>query len=271
MRQKTVALTDEVRDIIRRSTINGNVLVLPNQLARETYVAVDKALRAAGGRWKKGTGHVFDFDPSTLLGGAVEGGAVVDRKKTIQLFETPEALVKRMVDLLPIHSGMVVLEPSAGRGRIVKELIARGCKVVAIEPDERNQEVLAGIGPGLALYDETFEAYVKEHAKLRGLVDAVAMNPPFRNLQDADHIILAFKQLKPGGRLVAICSPSPFFRQTNRADAFRRFLELHEAEVHDLPPGTFKESGTEVAAKLIVIDKPRAVAATTARPELVLT
>ena len=73
---------DDVIPILRRSTFNGNVLTLPEQLARETYLRVAKVLTAARGKWnRKANGHVFPFDPRELIGAVVEDGVVVDARR----------------------------------------------------------------------------------------------------------------------------------------------------------------------------------------------
>ena len=97
---------DDVIPILRRSTFAGNVLTLPEQLDRETYLRVAKVLTAARGKWnRKANGHVFPFDPRELIGAAVEDGVVVDAKRTLQFFETPDDLAKRMVGLSGIGAG----------------------------------------------------------------------------------------------------------------------------------------------------------------------
>src|SRR5208282_609075 len=112
---------DDVIPILRRSTFAGNVLTLPEQLDRETYLRVAKVLTAARGKWdRKAKGHVFPFDPRELIGAVVEDGVVVDAKRTLQFFETPDDLAKRMVGLSGIGVGEIALEPSAGQGRIVR-------------------------------------------------------------------------------------------------------------------------------------------------------
>ena len=53
-------IPDDIRPILARSTIAGNVLTLPGQLDRETYLRVDKVLKATRGKWdRKAKGHVF--------------------------------------------------------------------------------------------------------------------------------------------------------------------------------------------------------------------
>jgi predicted RNA methylase len=114
-------------------------------------------LTAARGKWdRKAKGHVFPFDPRELMADAVETGAFVDAKKTLQFFETPVALARRMVDLAQIAPGNTALEPSAGMGRIVRELLAARAEVVAIEIDPANATALRAI-VGLRVNEESFE------------------------------------------------------------------------------------------------------------------
>ena len=42
-------------------------------------------------------------------------------------------------------------------------------------------------------------------------------------------------------------------RADKKAQAFPQFLETRKALVHELPPGAFKESGTGVDSKIVVI------------------
>ena len=75
----------DVLAILTRATIIGNVLVLPEQLDRETYLRVAKALTAARGKWdRKVKGHVFPLDPRELMADAVDTGTVVLREAAIQ-------------------------------------------------------------------------------------------------------------------------------------------------------------------------------------------
>ena len=84
-------IPSDVAAILARSTIEGNVLRLPEQLDRETYLRVDKALKAARGKWdRKAHGHVFPFDPRELIGAAVSDGVIVDARRTMQFFERSE-------------------------------------------------------------------------------------------------------------------------------------------------------------------------------------
>jgi hypothetical protein len=90
--------------------------------------------------------------------------------------------------------------------------------------------------------------------------DAVLMNPPFSNRMDAEHIQRAFDMLKPGGKLVAIAGEGVFFGTDKKAQAFREWLDEHDAQVEKLPQGTFQDTKllatTGTNARMLVIDKP---------------
>jgi predicted RNA methylase len=70
--------------------------------------------------------------------------------------------------------------------------------------------------------------------------DRVVMNPPFTNNQDTKHILQALKWLKPTGRLFAIIPVSDH-------------PKLNMKVVKEFPSGTFKESGTMVATRLVEV------------------
>jgi hypothetical protein len=62
-------MTPAVVAALQNADIVGNKLFLPEQLDTKLYEAVNKALEDAGGSWnKKAKGHVFQSDPSVVLG-----------------------------------------------------------------------------------------------------------------------------------------------------------------------------------------------------------
>jgi hypothetical protein len=80
------------------------------------------------------------------------------------------------------------------------------------------------------------------------------MNPPFERGQDAAHVRHAVSFLKPFGRLVAIVSEGPFFRERRADRDFRDWLADLGGWSEQLPADSFKESGTRVNCRLVVVD-----------------
>jgi protein-L-isoaspartate O-methyltransferase len=176
-------------------------------------------------------------------------------------FETPQAIAARMVDMAFLKAGERVLEPSAGLGRIATaaaEVVGKD-HVDVIEINGKLREALEAQGFNLVADDFTeFDG---------GPYDAVIMNPPFENRQDAEHVRRAFDLLKPGGRMVAIMGEGVFFGSDAKAVEFRAWLEENDGNAEKLPEGTFKESGTGTNTRLVEITKAEAAASTQAAPE----
>ena len=237
----------EVISVLSKSTTKDNVLYLPQiKLERQEYLDVNKCLELIGGKWNRAEkGHIFESDPSDLLDEMINTGEVTDAKKEYQFFETPKNIVKQMIELADIKVGETLLEPSAGQGAILEEFPKEN-PYIAVEIMIKNCEKL----------DEmNFEVYIKDFLELDLKADKIIMNPPFSKQQDVDHILHAWKCLNKGGRLVSIVSESPFFRENKKSQEFRSFLEDNNAEIINLDRGAFKESGTMVKSRIIVIDK----------------
>jgi predicted RNA methylase len=253
----SVALLPAAREVLNRATVDGFVIRLPpDKLDRPTYAAVDKVLVAMGGKWdrKKG-GHAFPFDPAEKLAAALTDGSVVSRQKKLQLFETPTDLAERLVVQLGYITGMVCLEPSAGRGRIIQSLAARDpATIIAVEIDADNSDALREQGKSHEIITGDF--LQQNPANLQ--CDVVAMNPPFTRNQDIKHVRHAYECLLIGGRLAAIVSEHGFIAQHREAVEWRAWLEELGAEIEIIPAGTFKESGTGVQTRMIVLRKGEA-------------
>lgn len=254
---KKVAITPEVASILSRATVEGNAVRLPDeQLDRPLYEAVDKVLKALGGKWNRSArGHVFAAGIGDQLGEALAAGHAVDLKKTHEQFFTPAALAAEMVALAEIQPGMTVLEPSAGGGGLI-EAVAQAHStaiIYAIELDEGLCAALRTKWGGRAVVDQG--DFLSLPATLRP-IDRVLMNPPFSNGQDVEHVRHAFGMLSPGGKLVAIMSPHPFFAKDRRSAEFRQWLQHHQGGFRALPAGTFSESGTNVGTYLVSVTKP---------------
>jgi len=73
--------------------------------------------------------------------------------------------------------------------------------------------------------------------------------------QDIDHIKQMYGFLKEGGRMVSVASRSWMTGSQKKQVAFREWLDEVDAGIYELEGGEFKESGTSIAAVVIVIDK----------------
>ncbi|MDW1549198.1 PLxRFG domain-containing protein [Vibrio sp. YT-18] len=167
-------------------------------------------------------------------------------------FPTPEAEVKKLIDLADIKPGMKVLEPSAGMGHIADQIAAlNGVDLdvgeLALTLSELLEEKGHNVVAGDFLEYDAGEIY-----------DRIVMNPPFSNDADIHHINHALTMLKDGGKLVAITSSMAGNRGNTTNKNFRRYLDEVGAEEINLDAGTFKNSlnPTNVATKIIVIEKP---------------
>lgn len=164
-------------------------------------------------------------------------------------FASPPAVVSRMIDAAEIGDCARVLEPSAGSGNILDavRLAYPSATLCAYERHESLREILLTKGYALAGSD-----FMEAEA---GGFDRILMNPPFERGQDMQHVRKAFELLTPGGRLVAVMSPGPFFRQNSAATEFRAWLDAVGGYHEPLPSGSFKAAGTGVETVLVTIDR----------------
>ncbi len=109
--------------ILDSALVEGNVVRLTQQLDWSTYVAVNKVLESIGGKWnRKAKGHVFEVDPGDVLEEVILTGEYSNKKQDFGFFETLPELAKKVIELADIQPRMSILEPSAGRGALVKAL-----------------------------------------------------------------------------------------------------------------------------------------------------
>lgn len=164
------------------------------------------------------------------------------------LFQTPPELAQRLAALVAGRGS--ILEPSAGLGRLYSAARAMSaCPITLVEiAAECAQELyrLTETDPAVRLVQADFLTCDVERL---GKFAAVLMNPPFKQGRDIKHIEHARQFLAPGGRLVAVCAAGP--RQRER---LQPLAEASGGYWEDLPAGSFKESFTNVAAAVVVIE-----------------
>ncbi len=164
-------------------------------------------------------------------------------------FPMPPAVVEEMLRWADIRPGHYVLEPSAGTGNLADAARDAGAVVSCWEINQALAEILELKGHNVDGRD------FMEHTCLNPYADRVLMNPPFEKGQDIEHVRMAFDALKPEGKLVAVMSPGPFFRNDRKATEFREWFSRVGGHKYELPAGSFIASGTAVASVLVVIDR----------------
>lgn len=248
---KQLRFDDDVLDILRSMDWQQDGLVgilTCGNLDRPMYLKVNKALAAMGGKWnRKLKGHLFPIDPRLTVTDLLEDGTLTIEKGGF--FETPPAVVQKMLDLIIIDWENAILEPSAGLGAIADQLPIDREKIICIEKNPQRVDVLRSKGYYAICTD--FLTFVGPQ------YNTIVMNPPFEVGQDILHVQHAYTLLALGGWLVSVMSEGPFFRSDKKATAFREWLEDVGAYSHKLEPGSFKESGTGVSARLLTIHKRR--------------
>ena len=165
-------------------------------------------------------------------------------------FPTPQDICQQMVELADLQDGMLVLEPSAGKGSIceaIKQKVNVTLEVCEIYSDLR--EILLLKGFDVIAYDFLEEVSTSKY-------DRVILNPPFERKQDIQHIRHAFDCLAPGGKLVSIASESINFRKDRAYQDFRDWLEDKCIVNEPLPQGSFLNSDrpTGVNTRILVLE-----------------
>jgi hypothetical protein len=239
-------IPNEVLGVLKQSRCEESKLHLPRQLPRDLYIKTAKIIELLGGKWNRSLAtHVFEGDCAERIDEAVIAGEVTDFKKLYQFYETPSELARRMVAMANVCRGHRVLEPSAGKGALLKAM-----------PPKVDRTAVELNGAMVGLVELTDRVHYCDFLLCDGELgtfDRIVANPPFRSGQDVDHVRHMHHLLKPGGILVTVTSPAWQYRMDKKHTEFRSWLKQLPHEVEDLPEGTFKCSGTNVRSLLITI------------------
>lgn len=155
--------------------------------------------------------------------------------KDLQFYRTPKKVIEHVLDSVSIPKGAVVLEPSCGDGAIMDALKERGVTCVGVEYDAGRAATARAKGHRVHVANFLETAPTRDY-------DMVIMNPPFYGKHYVKHIEHAKKFLKDGGTLVSILPASAWYEH-----------KLIKGQWHDLPIGSFRESGTNVNTGFVVM------------------
>lgn len=172
-------------------------------------------------------------------------------REGVDYFPTPEPLGYKMMEWANMGEGDTVLEPSAGHGAIAR-YAPKGNQMVAIEPSQSLFTKLQLKAGGLG---RKFQNTIFENYDISNKHDVVVMNPPFgtEGATAIAHLGKAFKHLEEGGRVVALIPRGSTDKK------FEKWIEgektaVMRAEV-ELPDIVFKQAGTNVVCRVVVVDK----------------
>jgi predicted RNA methylase len=253
----TLKIPAEVQAIINECTVDSAAFVLrlpPRQLERKLYEGVKKVMDAAGGKWKGGKveGFVFPCLMDLLnVRSAAEGKGEIVREQVVkQAYYTPDmvadAVAREAFDHVPAETRpLFMLEPSCGRGALICAAQAvffdRDLRVLGIDSDPAALDFCNKALSDMGNRFSSFEADFLE-CELTQKYDLILMNPPYTKGAVDKHVAHARKFLAPRGVLISIV-PANF----TAPDIFAE---------HSLPAKSFKESGTNVDTKYVVIRHP---------------
>lgn len=251
-------LTDRQRELLAVITVGpDNIARFPKEPRIPDWPALKKVMVALGGTWKASDGFRFadDVDADELIHQARETGAILD-PRAADFFETPDELADLAVSKLGLSEPSLLLEPSAGKGALVRALRRAYPRafLFAVEALAENVKALQKLPWGSD--DGIFEGdFLSLDPDGIGHYDGIVMNPPFSKRQDIHHVRHAFGFLAPGGSLVAIMSGGVEFRDDRLGNEFRAFVRKNSGTIGRLPDGSFKASGTSVRTVLVTLRK----------------
>lgn len=241
-------------EILKHCTLEDNVLKLPCvKFNKKSYADAKKWIEEAGGNWTGGkvNGFTFPFNAERVFS-ILKEGRRCNLQQDYQFFETPAEVADWLVMLAGgIHESDTVLEPSAGRGAIVKA-IRRSCHSITVDCYElmpENVELLRSVdGVKILGTDYTESNANKKYTK-------IIANPPFSNNQDIDHVRRMYDMLDKGGTMAAITSRHWEFSKEKKCIEFRDWLHEVSGVKYEIEGGAFQESGTQIKTLAVVIKK----------------
>ena len=233
----------DVANVLANSRIKDNKLFLPEgQLDRKLYLDVNKVLASIKGKWNRSAkAHIFPECPDVIIENILQTGEYTDEKKKYQFFETPEWLAKKLIEMADIQYGEIMLEPSAGQGRIAS--LMPGCDCIELNPD--NSRYLTD-NEHRVIWDDFMDFEAPRD------YDVIVANPPFTKQQDIDHVNKMMDIAKR--RVVSVMSASVLWRDNKKTIDFKNRVESLGGIFEELPDDIFVESGTKVKTCIVCVD-----------------
>lgn len=250
----------KLQESLKKCKVEGNTVFLPPiNVVLPNYNEVKTALIKAGAAYKKNA-FVFPSEAKPFFD-RLMGGEKVNIQKEFQYYEMPTSLVDRLIEFAQIESHDNILEPSAGQGAILEGIQRRfsgtGIDLTMdyCELMENNRNILGkkiDCGGLRALCVGIDFLKISDTPKWNKII----ANPPFTKNADIDHIRKMYAVCKSGGRIVTIASLHWQMTENKKEIEFKKWLDKIGGRCASIiEAGAFKESGTNVATCIIVINK----------------
>ena len=224
------------------------------QLSPDDYKTIKKTLEARGGKWKGGSvqGFMFLDENAPAVLSSLSSGNVENAKNKFQFFETPDDLANRLIDeVLPISDSYYILEPSAGRGSLIRAIhrVDPDAEVTAYEINPDCWSALEKMS-NVDLHKEDFLSANPDVS-----FKIIVANPPFAKNQDIKHFKKMWELLSVNGRMAVIMSTHWRFAKDKTCSEFRDFLDEIGADIENVKAGAFKSSGTDIESVIVSVRK----------------
>lgn len=237
----------------------------------DEYDRLRWVMESYGGRWnERCKGFKFnEFDDEKLksIKADLSVGFVnlSEEKRTRErdaFFPTPVKVVDKMIETANLKPDSIMLESSAGTGRILdeaKKVINSVDNFVVIEMNSERQRILRDKGYKVD-FNGTFEDSLKDSEILKKIknCDKVVINPPFKNDSDVKHLLISYMFCADNADVVSILQENSLYYDRQIHRVFKEFLSLigkDAYEVVSLPAGSFKDELTTVDTVIFHIKK----------------
>ena len=181
-------------------------------------VPIQQISTAAGVRLAQRPRGQFAMRPAV----AGQYGRMDHPRHAADLYETPPEAVEMLLRHVPLEGP--VLEPSAGRGAIVRELRRNGLQVRAFDFHDHGAEPALGIETCIDFLSMTSMSGCR----------SIVMNPPFK---DAEAHVRHALQLLPECGTLAVLLRSVWINAIRRADLLKHcHVEIIAGRLKMLPP-----------------------------------
>ena len=143
------------------------------------------------------------------------------------------------------------MEPSAGNGALINAVLRlhNDITIDCYELNPLNRKVLENMANVNVLGDDFTKRVDNEE------YDVIIANPPFSKNQDIIHLMKMWNNLRYGGRIACITSTHWMFANDAKSVECRDWIIGKCVFQHEFPNGTFKESGSDIATILLILEK----------------